>query len=235
MPKGGQVVCELEFRPSATVAIAGMVLVCTVANVRKYQVSVSAVGGKPALEFSTLDMQFGECILAPSANVGAVPVTRMLRISNREADRDVSLQCTFERRPHLDVGLDAAVLRPGDVIDVPITFLPLSIVLFFDGAVTAKEDVKRHNDDARANQDKIPLLGDLPVLGNLFKNSRRSAVKTNLMVFLRPQIVRDRAGAVALSQTRYNDIRAKQQRQNEQQTERLLPQRGAVLPEGILE
>jgi hypothetical protein len=124
VPKGGQVVCELEFRPSATVAIAGMVLVCTVANVRKYQVSVSAVGGKPALEFSTLDMQFGECILAPSANVGAVPVTRMLRISNREADRDVSLQCTFERRPHLDVGLDAAVLRPGDVIDVPITFLP---------------------------------------------------------------------------------------------------------------
>ena len=56
--------------------------------------------------------------------MGAVPVTRMLRISNREADRDVSLQCTFERRPHLDVGLDAAVLRPGDVIDVPITFLP---------------------------------------------------------------------------------------------------------------
>ena len=90
-------------------------------------------------------------------------------------------------------------------------------------------------DDARANQDKIPLLGDLPVLGNLFKNSRRSAVKTNLMVFLRPQIVRDRASAVALSQTRYNDIRAKQQRQNDEQTEHLLPQRGAVLPEGILE
>ena len=105
-------------------------MVCTVANVKRYQVSVSAVGGKPALEFSTLDMQFGDCILAPTANVGAVPVTRVLRISNREADRDVSLQCLFERRPHLDVGLDAAVLRPGDVIDVPVTFTPRAAVAY---------------------------------------------------------------------------------------------------------
>ena len=50
-------------RPTATVSVAGMVMVCTVANVKRYQVSVSAVGGKPALEFSTLDMQFGDCIL----------------------------------------------------------------------------------------------------------------------------------------------------------------------------
>jgi len=90
-------------------------------------------------------------------------------------------------------------------------------------------------DDARANRDKIPVLGDIPVLGNLFKNARRSSSKTNLMVFLRPQIVRDRAGAASLSRERYEDIRAKQQQQNGDRTELLLPQRGAVLPEGILE
>jgi general secretion pathway protein D len=72
-------------------------------------------------------------------------------------------------------------------------------------------------------------------LGNLFKNARRSSSKTNLMVFLRPQIVRDRAGAASLSRERYEDIRAKQQQQNDDRTELLLPQHGAVLPEGILE
>jgi len=90
-------------------------------------------------------------------------------------------------------------------------------------------------DDVRSNQDKVPLLGDIPLLGNLFKNSRRSNTKTNLMVFLRPQIVRDRATAATLSRERYDDIRVKQQLQNESQTEVLLPHRGPVLPEGIVE
>jgi multidrug efflux pump subunit AcrB len=52
---------------------------------------------------------------------------------------------------------------------------------------------------------------------------------------LRPPIVRDRAGAASLSRERYGDNRAKQQQQNGDRTELLLPQRGAVLPEGILE
>jgi hydrocephalus-inducing protein len=125
VPKGGSITCELEFRPTSQVSIAGLALTCTVANVKKYQVSVSAVGGKPALEFSTVNLDFGDCIvLPPSMGVPAVAVTRLIRITNRESDRDVSLQCTFERRPHLDVGLDAAVLRPGDTIDVPVIFTP---------------------------------------------------------------------------------------------------------------
>ena len=90
-------------------------------------------------------------------------------------------------------------------------------------------------DDARANREKIPFLGDIPVLGNLFKNSRRSANKTNLMVFLRPQIVRDRAGAKALSKIRYEGIRSGQQQQNRDPTEKILPNHGPVLPDGIFE
>ena len=90
-------------------------------------------------------------------------------------------------------------------------------------------------DDAKSNQDKVPLLGDIPVLGNLFKNVRRARNKTNLMVFLRPQIVRDRASADALSRSRYDDLRRKQVDQNDAQREWLLPQRGPVLQEGLLE
>jgi hypothetical protein len=133
VPKGGSITCELEFRPISQVSIAGLALTCTVANVKKYQVSVSAVGGKPALEFSTVNLDFGDCIvLPPSIGVPAVAVTRLIRITNRESDRDVSLQCTFERRPHLDVGLDAAVLRPGDTIDVPFIFTPRSTVNYVE-------------------------------------------------------------------------------------------------------
>ncbi len=90
-------------------------------------------------------------------------------------------------------------------------------------------------DDVRSNQDKVPLLGDIPLLGNLFKNSRRSNTKTNLMVFLRPMIVRNRETAATLSHERYEDIRIKQKAQNDNQTEVLLPHRGPVLPEGIVE
>ena len=90
-------------------------------------------------------------------------------------------------------------------------------------------------DDARANREKIPFLGDIPVLGNLFKSARRSANKTNLMVFLRPQIVRNRASANELSKIRYEGIRNGQQQQNRDPTEMILPNHGPVLPDGIFE
>lgn len=124
VPKGGSITCEIEFRPTSQVAINNMALLCTVANVKRYQMCVSATGGRPALEFSAHQINFGECILPPSASLAAVPVTKMLRITNREADRDISLQCLFDKKPHLDVGCDALVLRPGDSVDVPFTFTP---------------------------------------------------------------------------------------------------------------
>lgn len=43
---------------------------------------------------------------------------------------------------------------------VPMTFVPLSIVLLFDGLVTGREDYKRHKDDARANESKCACRVD---------------------------------------------------------------------------
>lgn len=57
---------------------------------------------------------------------------------------------------------------------------------------------------------KVPFLGDLPLLGNLFKNSRGQKVKTNLMVFLRPVIVRDAATNTAHAKEKYEYIRGEQ-------------------------
>ncbi len=60
-------------------------------------------------------------------------------------------------------------------------------------------------------EDKVPLLGDVPVVGNLFRSENRARKKTNLMVFLRPVVVRDAAASDALLIDRYESIRALQQ------------------------
>jgi general secretion pathway protein D len=60
-------------------------------------------------------------------------------------------------------------------------------------------------------EDKVPLMGDIPVVGNLFRSENRSRKKTNLMVFLRPVVVRDAAASDALMLDRYDAIRALQQ------------------------
>lgn len=56
----------------------------------------------------------------------------------------------------------------------------------------------------------VPLLGDIPVLGNLFKYQKRGRSKTNLMVFLRPHIVRTAQDSASLTLDRYNYMRAAQ-------------------------
>ncbi len=45
-------------------------------------------------------------------------------------------------------------------------------------------------DDISQNRQKIPLLGDIPILGNLFSYRRNTRNKTNLLIFLRPRIIR---------------------------------------------
>ena len=60
--------------------------------------------------------------------------------------------------------------------------------------------------DLSQNQDKIPLLGDLPILGNLFRYETRQHTRTDLMVFIRPVILRDGQSAAALTNQRYREL-----------------------------
>ena len=66
-------------------------------------------------------------------------------------------------------------------------------------------------DSYSQGEDKVPVMGDIPVVGNLFKSENRSRRKTNLMVFLRPIVVRDSATSDTLMMDRYEAIRALQQ------------------------
>ena len=56
--------------------------------------------------------------------------------------------------------------------------------------------------------EKVPLLGDIPGLGVLFRSKSRSKTKTNLMVFIRPSIIKSAADAQAIAADRYNYMRA---------------------------
>jgi general secretion pathway protein D len=56
--------------------------------------------------------------------------------------------------------------------------------------------------------EKVPLLGDIPGLGVLFRSKNRSKTKTNLMVFIRPSIIKSAADAQAIAADRYNYMRA---------------------------
>ena len=60
------------------------------------------------------------------------------------------------------------------------------------------------------NKSKVPLLGDIPYVGGLFRSESRSKTRTNLMVFLRPVVMRDAESTQKLSLDRYDLIRAQQ-------------------------
>jgi general secretion pathway protein D len=63
------------------------------------------------------------------------------------------------------------------------------------------------DDNEQRTLQKVPLLGDVPVLGELFKSRGRSHVKTNLMVFIRPTIMRNANDRQELTARRYGVVR----------------------------
>lgn len=66
------------------------------------------------------------------------------------------------------------------------------------------------DEDVQESVSKVPFLGDIPFLGHLFKSTSTSKRKRNLMVFIRPTIVRDGVTMNKISHRKYNYIRAQQ-------------------------
>jgi general secretion pathway protein D len=75
-------------------------------------------------------------------------------------------------------------------------------ILVLGGLIEDRFDVTRN---------KVPLLGDLPVIGSLFRSESRSRRRTNLMVFLRPIVMRDAETSNRFSSDRYDQMRTQQQ------------------------
>ena len=66
------------------------------------------------------------------------------------------------------------------------------------------------SDDVQESERKVPLLGDIPLLGRLFKSTTTSRSKKKLVVFLKPTIVRDVADMQLITNKKYNLLKAEQ-------------------------
>ena len=103
-----------------------------------------------------------------------------------------------------------------------------SNVLVADGSIVVLGGLLQ--DEYSGNQEKVPGLGDVPLFGNLFKSETRSRKKTNLMVFLRPVVVRDAAATDTLSLDRYEMMRTSQQGTQPKNSSAVPVNEAAILP-----
>jgi general secretion pathway protein D len=78
-------------------------------------------------------------------------------------------------------------------------------ILIEDGGIIVLGGLMQ--DTVTESEDRVPVLGSIPLLGNLFKSRSGSRQKTNLLVFLRPKILRDQSATEAISESKYNEIR----------------------------
>jgi general secretion pathway protein D len=105
---------------------------------------------------------------------------------------------------HENSGIDTSVTNSGGIITTVRAIE--SNVLADDGQIIVLGGLI--SDDETENQEKVRGLGDLPVIGNLFKYRTRSRAKRNLMVFLRPIVVRSKEQNESISMDRYQYMRA---------------------------
>lgn len=86
-------------------------------------------------------------------------------------------------------------------------------------------------DDVQERMQKVPLLGDIPVLGRLFRNESAQVIKTNLLIFIRPTIIRDDSRMNEATGEKYRYIRDQQMDRRERGLLRLDDEKIPVLPE----
>lgn len=86
-------------------------------------------------------------------------------------------------------------------------------------------------DDVQVTVNKVPFLGDLPFLGFLFQSNSTKVVKTNLMVFLRPVIMRDPEKASLFTNDRYNALRNNQEQSGKRGLMLMPNEHAPILPE----
>ena len=131
---------------------------------------------------------------------------------------------TIERQ---DVGLTLKVtpqINEGDTVQMVIEQEVSSVIpgTIEQGIATRKRSIKTSvlvddggililggliADEVSDTESKVPLLGDIPVIGFLFRTENTTKTKANLMVFLRPTILRDHKDATFVTNEKYSHLR----------------------------
>jgi general secretion pathway protein D len=150
--------------------------------------------------------------LGNTGNTGNTGFSSPFNTINRE-DVGIKLQVT----PHINEG-DSVVLD----IEQEISSVVRNTE---DGPVTSKREVKTQilsadgqtvvlggliKDDVLVSNSRVPVLGSIPVLGHLFRSQSSKKVKTNLLIFIRPTIIRDDRVLTGATAEKYQAIRERQ-------------------------
>ncbi|MBB5736274.1 general secretion pathway protein D [Xanthomonas arboricola] len=154
-----------------------------------------------------------------------VPITtgEVLGAANDNPFRTIQRQdvgVELEVRPQINTagGITLAIKQEVSAIAGPVSAQSSELVfnkrqietrvVVENGAIVALGGLLDQND--RQTVEKVPLLGDVPGLGALFRHRSRNRDKTNLMVFIRPTIIRDAADAQRMTAPRYTYLRDRQ-------------------------
>jgi len=115
-------------------------------------------------------------------------------------------------------------------VDISINKREIKTVVMADSGATVVLGGLIDEDDQESVQ-KVPLLGDIPFIGHLFKSTTTSTRKRNLMVFIRPTIIRDGKLMNEISKDKYNYIRATEIRKQEEGLSLMSDEKMPLLPE----
>ena len=137
----------------------------------------------------------------PFTTVSREDIGLTLRVTPHIHDGDVLRLEIYQETSDLiapPVGIDAS--------DITTTKRSIkTVILADDGQTIVLGGLVR--DDVIDSVSKVPLMGDLPLLGKLFRSNKQQHAKKNLMVFLRPTILRDDKSATALTHEKYSGIK----------------------------
>jgi general secretion pathway protein D len=170
-------------------------------------------------QITTLDNVVGEIVVGQN-----VPFVTGSILTNSS---DVNPYTTIERK---DVGITLRILprvNAGDTIRLQVnqeaSSIAASTVAGASDLITNRRAINTSvladngetivlggliSDDYQDTRQQVPILGDIPIVGELFKSRREQRQKRTLFIFLKPTILRDTADATAATRDRYNRLRA---------------------------
>ncbi len=115
----------------------------------------------------------------------------------------------------MKISIESSSVLPNSLSNVDITTSKRTItttVLIDDGGIVVLGGLIQHSDTK--SDSKVPVLGSIPLLGNLFKTRKGEGFKNNLMIFIRPKILRDSTQAAYLTDSKYNYMQDLQKKYN---------------------
>ncbi|MEE4203568.1 MAG: type II secretion system secretin GspD [Halieaceae bacterium] len=150
-----------------------------------------------------------------------------------------SVGITLTVTPQVNEG-DSVVLDISQEVSSLSTALAASDVITNERKVETKVLAKDRDiivlgglvkDDVQDSQSKVPILGDIPILGRLFRSDSVTVTKSNLLVFIRPTIIRDDAQLMGATAEKYRFIRDQQLQQRKRGVMLLDDERLPIVPD----